>query len=253
MTPLIYRRSRLVAAVLTALIAALIVVVLCVSSMGWDSSRLAENAVADTAMTEEEDVFLEPELLETGDNSPVPADEAAPVPTGEPEQAETPVERPVAKADNPRHNAETERLVSSKAESPVKTVRPSARDEEEALVSSKMKNKFNAKNGRSDGRGTQAGSGGSGSGAAGRLRGRTFLGCPEPKVEVPRSVSIVVNVTVDAEGRVTAASFGSDSGPGAGNTRLREACVRQSRKARWSAKEGAPPARGTLTWHLLPR
>ncbi len=249
----INRRTRLVAAALTLLLAGLIVVFLIVGTIDVGRDAEDDRVAMQDQSDEEEDIFLEPEFLATGDEAPEPTEEAAPIPTGAPAEAEEPVERPVVKADNPKPNNSAEKLVTQKAESPVKTVKPSKRDEEEAEVSSRMKNKFNAKNGRADGSGSNAGSGGSGSGAAGRLKGRTFLGCPEPKVEVARSVSIVVNVTVDAAGHVTSASFASDSGPGAGNVALRDACVRQSRKARWSAKEGAPPAKGTLTWHLLPK
>lgn len=250
----IYRRTRIVAALLTLLIAGLIVVFLVVSTLESGSLGSEQQAATENAEDEEDDIiFLDPEFLTSGDEAPEPAADPAPIPVGLPAEAEEPNERPVVKADNPKPNNSAEKLITQKAESPVTTVTPSKRDEEEAEVSSRMKNKFNAKNGQSGGKGSQVGSGGSGSGASGRLPGRTFLGCPQPVVEVPRSVSIVVNVTVDASGRVTAASFASDSGPGAGNIALRNACVRQSRSARWSAKEGAPPAKGTLTWHLLPK
>lgn len=244
------KNAKLIALAATLILAALTFFCLLTVTIGWDKQAITEKTIQ---APEEEEIFIDAELLEHGDEDIFDIDEPAPAPEGSPEQADEPQDKLVATGENPMPSSPQEKLTSQKQDSPVKSTEPPKTQKEESKISSTMKDKFSSSNGKTDGKPAGTGTGGSGIGTAGSLNGRTFLGCAEPSVAVSKEVKIVVNVTVDASGKVTEASFKSDSGPGQGNTTLRNACVQASKNARWSKKEGARPARGTITWTLKPR
>lgn len=224
---------RIIAALLTLLVGSLIVATLLLSHLTDPRSIMAQTKEepTDTLTTE---LFFEPELLHLGDEldltdnpAPAPQDFTAETPEPPAVQEETPAKGNVNSAPTPKKD-ETQEIARS------------------------MQSKFSGKGGSPKGDGAQAGAGGTGSGSAGSLKGRNFLGGPQIDVTVNHPVTIIVSVTVDAEGRVTEAAFKSDSGPGAGDAKLRRACVRASRQARWTERPGATPARGTITWTLTP-
>lgn len=243
------RKARLISIAATILIVAVIVLVLFFYGLTWDKTTHAE---AGNPVLEQEELYLDPELMHLGEEDAVKNDLPSAAPLGEPEESNEPKEELVVKGDNPKPAVVEEKKISTPKESRVKTQEPPATDKEESRISSSMKGKF-ASNGKKEGKAESNGSGGAGVGTKGSLKGRVFEGCPAPSLKVSKEVTIVVSVTVNAEGKVTEASFSRDSGPGQGNMTLRKACVNASRKARFSAKKGAVPARGTITWHLRPR
>lgn len=243
------RKARIISGTATLLIVAVIFLVLFFCGLTYDKSSCDE---AEKPVIEQEELFLDPELMNLGEEDAIENDMPAAAPLGEPDEAPEPKEELVVKGENPKPVQVTDKKVTSKQESKVKSPEPKKTDKEESRISSSMKGKF-ASNGKKDGKADSNGSGGSGVGTKGSLKGRIFEGCPAPSLKVSQEVTIVVSVTVNAEGRVTDASFSRDSGPGQGNTSLRKACVSASKKARFSAKKGAVPARGTITWHLRPK
>lgn len=98
-------------------------------------------------------------------------------------------------------------------------------------------------NGSHDGTGTGT------SGGSASLAGRSLLGSlPRPDYGARESGKVVVEITVNQQGRVTAASFRS-VGSTTQNSALVDAALRAARQARFNVDEGAALSqRGTITY-----
>ncbi len=243
-----YDKDRAIAAALTFIVALAILLVLFFGGISWDRELLAESSTPELM---EEEVFIEPELVELGEETSVQTN-SKPAPTlkGEPEPAPVdhaeivepgpkpkPVEKPVVKE------------LTQKKESVVKKEEPSQTDKEKQKATSSVANKFSSKNGSTEGtdKGT-SGAGGTGVGVSGNAHGRSFLGCPKPDVALRHKTVVTVNVVIDAEGKVTEASA-----TGSADASIRRKCEAAARQARWSAKKGATSTRGSITFTIIPK
>lgn len=244
-------RDKLIAAATTIVVAIILLLWLSLETINWDKdAALAQNQ---NIIEQEEELFIEPELLNLGEPDALAFDEPAPAPQGEPEESQEQIDKIVTPGESEKPTNATEKLVAAQKESPVTTKEPAKTEEPESKISSAMKDKFSPKNGKTDGKNDSAGAGGTGAGVVGSINGRTFKGCALPSVKVNKPVTIYVSIVVDESGKVIDAQFKSDKGAGAGNQALRNACVKASYNARWSEKKGEPRAKGTLTWNLKPR
>ena len=243
-------RERLIALAVTAVVALMLLLWLMVATLGRDKEALTK---MQPPIEEEQEIFIDPELLTLGEPDAVTKDKPAPAPSGQPEQSETPSDKLVVPGEKTEPSQSTEKLVSTTHESTLQTKEPTKTEEPESKISSTMKDKFSPKNGKTEGNDESVGAGGTGCGVAGSVNGRSFLGCSLPSVSVNKAVTIYVSITVDENGKVIEARFKSDKGAGAGNQTLRNACVKASYNARWSVKKGEPRATGTITWNLRPR
>lgn len=244
------RNEQIIAGAVTFVVAALIILLLFCCGLRMDRRQLAADSIAEEA---EEPLFIEPELLtEPGETLEEAAtqQEAAPTPSGLPEKAETEVKENITKADNPKPNPSTEKVITQKQPSPVTTVKPSDKEKEESQITSKVGNAFGAKNGTTEGKHGSSGSGGAGEGVSGKLNGRSFMGCTLPRVQLKSTYVVKISVTVDETGHVTAATVSSAGGA---SQDILTKCVAAARTARWSEKPGAADARGTLTFTLVPK
>lgn len=241
------RRDSLLAAAITCAVAALLLLILFCCSMRMDRSMTAAAATPEL-MADDEETFLEPELLDLGEEQSDATDEAAPSLAGEPEKGEKVAPTPVVRGENPQPAPPKEKPVTQKASSPVKATEPPATKKEERKALNPAAGKFTATNGDRVGKPDGAASGGEGVGITGSARGRTFLGCDKPRTSLRFKTVITVDVTVDAGGRVTAASARSGA-----DAAIRRECERAARTARWSAKKGAGETRGTITFTITPR
>lgn len=242
------RKDSIAAGLVTFFCALLILLWLMFTSLHYDE-KLA--AVSNPEL-EEEELFLDPELLleqnkSVGNPDDVNHDTPAPEVKGEP--VPSPVEQ-----DHTAFAGETEtlspeqQLITSSAESAVETAASSKRKDEEKVASS-MAGKFASKPGSVAGKFDSAtGSEGTGTGVAGRLSGRQFLGCPLPDVELEHKTTVTVSITVDADGVVTSATAS-----GAATRAIRKKCEQAAMKAKWSAKKGAASTRGTITFTIIPK
>lgn len=230
----------------------LLLLLLFTCGLRQDRSESARTSTAGI-MTEEEDMFIEPELLVAPDagSETDRADEAreAPPVAGEPDPAPKEQTRPKLKNDNPdkQRTRPKEELVAEKRPSDVKT-RPAVSDEERRRVES-MKGKFKSDNNGSR-RGKEAdaaGDGTDGVGTTGSVAGRKMLSCPSSKVRVSQRSVVRVNITVDATGACTHAKAVSGGTPN-----LRSVCEGWARRSRWTPRQGAKPASGTITFTITP-
>lgn len=227
----------------------LILLLLFFGRISYMLPELAADSTPELMMPQEEELFVEPEVLRNlGEPDAVTHDAPAPVEQGEPKPAPVENNKLVSPGTNPKPAPQTEKLVSSKKESPVKATDPPATKEEPSAISSAMANKFPGKNGQPSGSSGSNGAGGSGSGIRGHANGRTFLGCPEPYVELRSPVTITVSVMIDAEGKVVSAKAS-----GGTSAAQRQACEKAARLARWSPKKGEAQTRGTLTFKITPK
>lgn len=246
------RRDRLIAAGVTLLFALLLFIFLYKGSIGFDRRQLAESSIPEFAQDEEDpELFLEPELLDLGEeNSTQETDAAAPA-QGMPEVVPDPVQtRPVVKAEKAeKPTPPKEKLVSQTKPSPVKTEEPKATDTEVKKAQSKTAGAFSPDNGQTAGRNNSDGSAGTSTGIAGHSDGWKFLGCPSPDVKLRNRTVITVSVTVNSRGEVTSAHASG------GTAQLRAACEAAARKARWQPHDPtkARTAKGTITFTITPR
>ncbi len=243
------RRDSILAALATLLVVGLLLVWLLVATLHYDEKMAA---TSENPQLEEDEIFLDPELLlqnhqSIGEPDAVANDSPAPEVKGAP--APAPIEQPhtVISGENTVPSPE-QTLIASSEESPVETVAPDKKKEEEKVATS-MAGKFNTKPGSLQGKfDSPGGSDGAGSGVTGKMSGRQFLGCPLPDVSLAHKTTVTVSITVDAEGKVITATAS-----GAATREIRKKCEQAAMQARWSAKKGATSTRGSLTFTIIPK
>lgn len=236
-------------ALLTLLFAAIVVAILLLVSLTPPLPPVKERT--QHALLIEEELFIEPELVELGEQEAVNHDQPAPAVKGEPKPA--PVEQPEVKVAAPEPKPQTPpapKVATQKKESSMKTPPESANAKEVKEATSALASKFSSKNGNPSGNDAAgaSGVGGTGIGIAGSAHGRTFQGCPKPDVTLRHKTVVKVNVVIDADGRVTEATA-----TGSADASIRRKCEAAARAARWSPKSGAAPTRGTLTFTISPK
>lgn len=244
--------DRLIAAVATGVIAAIILLVLFFSVITWDKAALAQASIPEITSAEDE-VFLEPELLEEPGEELEEISDApeAPAEQGEPEPAPEVNRMKEVKGENPDPAPKVDKVVSQTKPSPVKVTEPPKSDKEPKKATDPLAGKFSSRNGRKDGKAGGQGSGTDGiSHANGSVRGRRFKGAPAFTAEVNQKYIVKVSVTVNEAGKVTEAHI---SDGGGAPTAVRNKCLQNAKKASWDAKPGAPDASGLLTYTITPK
>lgn len=244
------RRDTLIAAGVTLLFALALFLFLYMGSIGFDRRQLAEASIPEFA-EEDPELFIEPELLDPGEEESQREIEAAAPAQGMPEVVPEPVQtRPVVKAEkSDKPTPPKEKLVSQDKPSPVKTRTPKATDTEMKKAQSSTAGAFSPDNGQTSGRNNSDGSAGTSTGISGHSNGWKFLGCPSPDVKLRNRTVITVSVTVNSRGEVTSAHASG------GTAQLRSACEAAARKARWQPQNPAKArtAKGTITFTITPR
>lgn len=243
------RRDSFIAAFVTMLAVGLVLVWLLVATLRYDE-RIA--VASENPQMEEDEIFLDPELLlenhqSVGEPDAVNNDAPAPEVKGEPAPAPVEQTHTVISGENTVNSPE-QNLIASSQESPVQTVAPDHKKEEEKVAAS-MAGKFSSKPGSVQGKfDSPGGSDGVASGVSGKMSGRQFLGCPLPDVSLSHKTTVTVSITVDAEGKVMTATAS-----GAATREIRRKCEQAAMKARWSAKKGATSTRGSITFTIIPK
>lgn len=241
-----YDKDRAIAAFLTFLVALAILLTLFFGGISWDRQALAE---ASTPEIMDEEVFIEPELVELGEENAVNNDKPAPAMKGEPDPAPEDKAEIIEPGPKPEPAPPKPKLNTQKKESKMKVEEPSQTDKERQKATSSVANKFSHKNGAVEGtdKGT-SGAGGTGVGVSGNAHGRSFISCPKPDVALRHKTVVTVNVVIDAEGKVVEATA-----KGSADASIRRKCEAAARQARWSAKKGATSTRGSITFTITPR
>lgn len=241
------KKDSALAAAVTFAVALLILLLLFAVTMRYDRALLAASSVPEPEA--EEELFIDPELMELGEDNAVKVDAPAPAFKGEPEPAEEDNAEVVEPGPAPKAAPPVPKPVTQKKESPVKATTPSAADKERQKATSSVAKGFSGRNGVEDGKASESvGAGGAGVGIKGNARGRTFISCPKPDVTLRHKTVVVVNIVVDAAGRVTQASA-----TGSASAAIRRKCEQAARQARWTEKKGAGETRGTLTFTITPK
>ena len=250
------RSPQIIAAAVTVLAAFGLLVFLWFTYVGQDREELAASSIPEEPDLEE--VYIEPEMLtpEPADDAEEEADEseeAAPEALGLPEKTpEPPVEKQVAAthSEQPKPTKSNQNLASQRKPSPVRTQPATTNPKPDSRIASQMGAQFNANNGSTSGRHGSAGSGGSGTSVSSQgITGRTFRGFTgKVRSDKPFKASVRIRVTVDASGKVTAASL--ISAGGAPNA-IAQQCVAWARRCSWSAKPGAADAQGVITYNVV--
>lgn len=244
------KKDNAIAAVVTFVVTLIILLILFFGSLGFDRALSAASSIPETAPEEEEEeLFIDPDLLDLGEENAVSNDAPAPAFKGEPEPAEEDKAEVVEPGENPKPAPPVPKPITRQKESPVKATEPKITDKERSKATSTVAKGFSGRNGVEDGKASESvGSGGTGIGVAGNARGRTFLSCPKPDVTLRHKTIVTVNIVVDAAGRVTSASA-----TGSASADIRRKCEQAARQARWTEKKGAGETRGTITFTITPR
>ncbi len=257
-------RPAIIAALLTLLIAGLLVLLLLCVKISLSFSVPDTPKANHTLMALDDEEFLDPEdfidppveVADAGEPDPseIIDDTPAPAPIGEPEPAPMKNDKVSTSAQNPKTNNSAEKLVTQKPESPLKHTNPSPKDQPDQKVASEVGNKFNPHNGTPTGKQTgTSGSSDTGSGAGsaqGYLDGkRKMLSCNNRfPLRISKEIKVIVEVTVDDKGRVTKARCKTPLG----DKSLEKKLEQESLGSTWTPKAGAPLAKGTITWTLRP-
>lgn len=239
------RRDSAIAAAVTMIVALALLLLLYFGQVGYSRAQIAS---ASTPEPEEEELYIDPELLNLGEEEATRQDAAAAAPRGVPQQTDKPSEQTTVRGVSEKPAPPKEKRTTQSKPSPVKESEPKASDKERKMADRRTSKAFSPDNGATDGREGASGSGGTSTGIAGNVAGRVFKSCPKPDVTLRNRTVVKVRVTVDADGHVTAATAISG-----GNASLRRKCERAALQARWSEKKGARPVSGTLTFTLIPR
>ncbi|MBD5358052.1 MAG: hypothetical protein HDR88_13775 [Bacteroides sp.] len=241
-------KDRIIAAALTFCVTLILLLVLFYGSISWERQEIAKASTPEL-MEPEEELFIEPELVELGEENAVNHDKPAPAMKGKPEPAPEDHAEIIEPGPKPEPAPPKPKMNTQKKESAVKVTEPSQTEKEKQKATSSVANKFSNKNGAVEGtdKGT-SGAGGTGIGVSGNAHGRTFISCPKPDVALRHKTVVKVNVVIDAEGKVIEASAS-----GSADVAIRRKCEAAAKQAKWSAKKGATSTRGSITFTITPK
>jgi len=214
---------------------------------------------------EVEDLYASGEFVRVGDTfEEVVNDAPAPSSVDQPE--------PTQNAPDMRdagHEANPSKVVSSDRPSPMKVDNKPKGPTKEQLEAEKARQEAQrrqeAKKTADDA--TRKAFGGKGKGQSGQADGNASSGAVSgtpgngvagrtlehwDRVSSTKIGEIAIRVKVDSQGKVISASYdpSRSNGAVAGDTKMRERCRQKSLQCRFSVKEGAPTASGTIVWHF---
>lgn len=258
------RNDSVIAAVITFVVALLILLWLFFGGLTFDRAQLASVSTPEIQTVDEEELFLEPELIQDlreadlnkDEGEPEAAVQETPSPPvkGQPQPAEVENNKVVvpSKNEDPTPKPPVEKPVTQNKPSPVKATEPPKNDEAKQTVTSQMAGKFQSQNGSPSGSNESTGAAATaGIGAEGVANGRTFKSCPKPSVALQNKVVVVVTVTINSAGNVTKAIARSKSGNPSQS--ILTACQNAALKAKWSEDPNTPSVTGTITFTITPK
>lgn len=214
---------------------------------------------------EVEDLYASGEFVRVGDTfDEVVNDAPAPSPVDQPELTQN-----APDLRDAGHKADPSKVVSSEKPSPMKVDNKPKGPTKEELEAEKARQEAQrrqeAKKTADDA--TRKAFGGKGKGQSGQADGNSANGAVSgtpgngvkgrtlehwDKVSSTKIGEIAIRVKVDSQGKVVSATYdpSRSNGAVAGDTKMRERCRQKSLECRFSVKEGAPTASGTIVWHF---
>lgn len=202
-----------------------------------------------TPETGEDELFLDPELIDPGEDESLTEIAPQAEALGSPEVVEEPTpEPPVVKGESEKPAPQKPKTITQNQKSEVKAEEPQKTEKQEKKVEGKVANAFQ-NSGNSTGQNNASGSGGNSFGISGSSNGWKFIGCPNPQVQLRNKVTVTVSVTVNAEGVVTRAKASG------GNADIRRACEAAAKQARWQplSNKEKKTADGVITFTITPK
>lgn len=258
------QRDKIIAGVVTFLVAVLLLVGCFYTKITTGMSALAQASIPETGNDEffietepEIDELLNAQNLENP-GAPEQTSEEMTSPSeafsGEPEHAEVEVKQRIEPGKNTNQAPPVSATPTQKQPSPVKTTESQQTDKKKQAATSPRvsPNAFSGRNGAEQGSsfGSGASTGqGSGLSVTGSISGRKFLGITKFTPVLKQKTVVKVSIVVNAAGKVTKATYSS----GTTDASLRRRCEQAALTARWSESPGAADARGMLTFTITPK
>lgn len=248
------RRDAVIAACVTFAVALVLLVLLFVLTVGTpDVSRLAEESIPEIQDVEEEEIFLEPEMLvldrigfEDGDKTL----EEMPQPLGEPEISDEVQNERVIKNDKiveqPSEENPPPLLSDDKSNKNLDRTTPMPADTTKNITDHERPNIQFPQNGKLEGEITFA-SGTGEKNPKGNKDGRHLEHWPPMKYTLSQPAQVTINIEVNAEGKVTYAKAAKNSG---GDKKLQQQCEKWALETTWTPKKGAPITPGVLRFNI---
>lgn len=262
------RKSKLIALIATALFHGLILLMLLFCFLKYPPEGMKQyppEPEKEIVFNEVEELYASGEFVRVGDTYEETLNDAP---------AESGVENDVPPQNGPDAAdagvaADPSKVVSSDRPSPMKVDNKPKGPTKEEIEAEKARQEAarreKAKKNADDA--TKKAFGGSGSGQSGQADGNaasgSISGTPGngvkgrtlehwDKVSSTKIGEIAIRVKVDSKGKVISATYDPSRSTGAvaGDTSMRERCRRKSLDCRFSVKEGAPTASGTIIWHF---
>lgn len=244
------KRDSIIAAAVTFGVALIILLLLFILSLDFDREALATSSIPE--IQDEEEIFLEPELLRLGDPDATrdePGQDAAPQPPGEPDPADE--NQPEAAVHDTKPQVETPvtnkaPLVASNNNTELTSPAPKISEEQQKRVKD-VGGKFSSdNNGSPSGKeSAYSGSGGSGVSATGNIKGWKMISCPTSKISTSVKVTkVTVSITVSAEGKVTV------HGATGGTKEQNNICKKWAAASKWQTNASAKSASGSITFTI---
>lgn len=215
---------------------------------------------------EVEELYASGEFVRTGDTFDETVNENEPAPSAQ-EEPKPSQDAPDVKDAGKK--ADPKKLVSSDRPSPMKTEKKPKGPTKEELAREKERQEAErrqqARQTAQDA--TRKAFGGKGKGQSGQADGNSATGAVSgtpgngvagrtlehwDRVSSTKVGEIAIRVKVDSNGKVISATYdpSRSNGAVAGDTNMRERCRQKSLQCRFSVKEGAPTASGTITWRF---
>lgn len=253
MTPSREKTDRLLAALITLLVTALCVVTLCIVTISATHHSLTECADEND---DNEILFTDVELkaipfkpIKSPDNRPAASAAAEVSGTDASDSGSGEESTPLLTANDPQPAQQAVK------EDPKPTAKPQPKPDPREEAMARIRNRIGSSNVTKADEGT--GSADHGNAPVGQtnssradglgMDGRQLLNRPVPSI-TNATGRVTVNITVNAEGHVTAATVTGTSGFGSREKEVRDACLSASRQLRYSPEPSRPTQRGTITW-----
>ncbi len=248
-------KDRIIAALATLLICAVIIVMLCILSISITGSRVLvpEEEEKEILFTEVEMKQIPFKPIKSANNRPAASAAAEVSGTTDHDSGSGEESAQLVSAPDPQP-AKQEK---PKEEEPKPVAKPEPKPDPQAEAAARIRARVGKSNltksdegsGQADKGNAPVGQSTSSNADGLGMDGRQRLNAPKPSI-TNATGKVTVSITVNSAGHVTNATVTGTSGFGSREHEVREACLSASRQLLYSPDSNKPSQRGTIIWHI---